>query len=120
MQYLGGVLAVGCDGDLNGVLSMTYMNHQAAFAGGIEELTFNEIELVNGGDRGDATANGAVVGGGAAAAYMTAARFASYGARIGVAGGIAGVIGGAIIGGAIGYAAYEIGKGRDNKSEMAK
>lgn len=99
---------------------MSYMDHRAAFAGEIQELSFDEIDIVNGGDRGDATANGAVVGGAAAAAYMTAARFASYGARIGVAGGIAGVIGGAIIGGAIGYAAYEIGKGRDNKSDRAK
>lgn len=87
----------------------------AIFADGIQELSFDEISIVNGGDRGDATANGAVVGAGAAAAYMTAARYASFGARIGVLGGALGIIGGAIVGGAIGYAAYEIGKARSPK-----
>lgn len=91
---------------------MSYMDHNTAFApaGGIQELSFDEIGQVCGGDRGDATANGAVVGAGAAAAYMTAARYASYGARIGAVGGVLGVIGGAVVGGAIGYIAYEVGK----------
>lgn len=60
-------------------------------------------------DRGDATANGAVAGAGMAAAYMTAARYASYGARIGAVGGAFGIIGGALVGGALGFLAYEVG-----------
>ena len=94
---------------------MAYMDANAVFADGIQELSVDELGIVNGGDRGDATANGAVVGAGAAAAYMTAARFASYGARIGVFGGAMGIIGGAILGGAIGYAAYQIGNARSTK-----
>ena len=94
---------------------MAYMDANAVFADGIQELSFDEIGIVNGGDRGDATANGAVVGAGAAAAYMKAARYASFGARIGVVGGVLGIIGGAIVGGAIGYAAYQIGQARSNR-----
>ena len=88
---------------------MSYMDTHAAFApaGGIQELSFDEIEEVGGG-RQAATANGAVLGAGSAVGYMTAMRFASYGARIGIVGGAVGVIGGAIVGGAIGYVAYTI------------
>lgn len=82
-------------------------------------LTLDEIDLVNGADRGDATANGAVVGGGAAAAGLVAARYASFGARIGVFGGAAGIVGGAIIGGAIGFIAYEIGRERPEQPEVS-
>jgi hypothetical protein len=94
-------------------LFMSYMNTHVAFApaGGIQELSFDEVEEVIGGtDRGVATSAGAIGGGVAAAGYMTALRFASYGARIGVVGGIAGVVGGAVVGGAIGFIAYQIGK----------
>jgi hypothetical protein len=67
----------------------------------MQDLSFDEISMVCGADRGDATAGGAVAGavfGGAAA-----------GAEYGVWGGAGGVIAGAIIGGAIGYIAYSMG-----------
>lgn len=90
---------------------MSYMGHaEFAPASEIQELSFDEVSMVAGGDRGDATAGGAVAGASAASAAMIAARYASYGARIGVVGGVAGVVGGAIVGGLIGYAAYELGK----------
>ncbi len=93
---------------------MSYMDQNVAFAptGGIQELSFDEIDAVGGGNRGDATAGGAVHGATAASGAMIAARYSSVGARIGVIGGIAGIIGGAIVGGAIGYATYEIGEYR--------
>jgi hypothetical protein len=101
---------------------MSYMDAPAAFApaGGIQELSFDEIDVVNGGGRGDATANGAVVGAGAAVGYMTALRFASYGARIGIVGGAVGVIGGAIVGGAIGYVAFTIGSSGSKPSTLTQ
>lgn len=93
---------------------MSYMDQNVAFApaGGIQDLCFDEIDQVGGGNRGDATANGAVNGATTASAGMIAARYSSVGARIGVIGGFAGIMGGAILGGAIGYAAYEIGEYR--------
>ena len=91
---------------------MSYMDQNVAFvpAGGIQDLCFDEIDQVGGGNRGDATAGGAVNGASAASAAMIVARYSSIGARIGIFGGFAGVMGGAIVGGAIGYAAYEIGE----------
>ncbi len=101
---------------------MSYMNTHAAFApaGGIQELSFDEIAHVSAGDRGDATAAGAIGGAAIAGGYMTALRFASYGARIGVLGGAAGIIGGAIVGGAIGYAAYTIGQSGSKPSTLTQ
>ena len=89
---------------------MSYMsNAEFAPASGIQELTFNEIDYVGGGDgaRGNSTAGGAA-----------AARGAAIGARIGVSAGVAGpvaaaagVVAGAVVGGAIGYVAHRIGSG---------
>ncbi|RRQ52512.1 hypothetical protein [Sphingorhabdus wooponensis] len=101
---------------------MSYMNTHAAFApaGGIQELSFDEIAHVGAGDRGSATAAGAIGGFTVAGGYMTALRFASYGARIGILGGAAGIIGGAIVGGAIGFAAYTIGGSGSKPSTLTQ
>lgn len=98
---------------------MAYLTSDNAFAVGIQELTPAEVSVVSAGDRGDATAGGAVSGAMAASAYMTAARFASFGARVGVVGGAAGIIGGAIVGGAIGFIAWEIGNSRSQRTSTS-
>ena len=101
---------------------MSYMDTNAAFVSDreIQELNFDEIDCVFGADRGDATAAGAIGGATVAGGYMTALRFASYGARIGVLGGAAGIIGGAVVGGAIGYVAYNIGQSGSKPSTLSQ
>lgn len=67
----------------------------------MQALSFDEISMVSGADRGDATAAGAVAG------AVTAG--VSMGAEVGVIGGIVGVAAGALIGGMIAYTAYNLG-----------
>lgn len=75
----------------------------------MQTLTLDEVMMVSGGDRGDATAGGAVGGAGAGAAFAIA-RGAGLGLRAGIGLGLAGIVGGAIIGGGIGFIAYQVGK----------
>ena len=79
-----------------------------AMALDVRELTFEEMDWVSGGDRGDATVGAAIAGGGAGWATV---RGASWGARLGGFAGPVGLIGGAILGGFAGYIVYEIGMG---------
>ena len=84
----------------------------------VRDLDEVEIDFVSGGDRGDATASGAVavgIAGGTAgwAVGRGIAQGASWGARFGMfagpAGALIGFVGGAVVGGGVGWAAYEIG-----------
>lgn len=97
---------------------MSFVSQDSFLPGsGISELTLDEQELVMGGNRGSATAGGAVTGAAAASAAMVAARYASFGARIGVVGGGLGIVGGAVVGGLIGFVAYELGKEDDRLTD---
>ncbi len=86
---------------------MSYIDQNVAFAptGGIQELSFDEIGVVNGGDRGDATVAGAFAG--AAAGYRIF-QVASWGARLGAFAGPAGAVIGGIGGGAAAYLIYRL------------
>ena len=84
---------------------MVYMDGDAVFADGIQELSFDEIGIVNGGDRGDATVAGAFAG--AAAGYRIA-QGASWGARLGAFAGPAGAVVGGIGGGTAAYVIYRL------------
>jgi len=65
--------------------------------------------MVSGGDRGDAVANGAVVGGmGGGGAGAAIARAAGAGALRGIGLGALGIIGGAVVFGGIAWAAYTV------------
>lgn len=82
---------------------MTYMDANAVFADGIQELNFDEIDEVNGGDRGDATVAGAFAG--ATAGYRIV-QGASWGARLGAFAGPVGAVVGGIAGGGAAYIIY--------------
>ena len=75
----------------------------------MQVLTMDEISIVSGGDRGDASAAGAVAGGmGGWSAGSAIARAAGMGALRGVGLGLAGMVGGAIIFGGIAYLTYRL------------
>ena len=106
---------------------MSYMDTHAAFApaGGIQELSFDEVLCVGGGNgaRGNSTAGGSVAGAGAGAAagYAAGARAgAQIGGRIGAfAGPVGAVVGlavGAVLGGVIGYVSHTVAAGEPPKT----
>ncbi|UTH75444.1 hypothetical protein [Chromobacterium sp. IIBBL 290-4] len=70
----------------------------------MQELNANEVCMVGGGDRGDATVAGAIAGGTAGASFV---RGAAWGARLGAWGGPLGMVGGAILGGGAAYIVYK-------------
>lgn len=75
----------------------------------MRELTFEQVEVVSGGDRGGAVAAASVTGGMAGgAAGWNIARAAGHGAMRGAAFGLLGVAGGAILFGGIAYISYVI------------
>ena len=86
---------------------MSYMDQNIAFApaGGIQELSFDEIDTVGGSDQGDSTVNGAIAGGTAGYHFMKGAK---WGIKLGRFAGPAGIIGGALVGGASAYFMYQV------------
>lgn len=72
----------------------------------MQVLTLEEVDMVSGGDRGDATVAGAIAGG--TAGFNAIARGSALGVRLGALAGPLGIAGGLIIGGAGGYLLYRI------------
>jgi hypothetical protein len=75
----------------------------------MQTLTMDEISLVSGGDKGDATAGGAIAGGLALGnAGLSIARAAGLGAMRGLGFGLVGVVAGAALFGGIAYFSYAV------------
>lgn len=72
----------------------------------MQALTINEISMVSGGDRGDATVAGSIAGG--TAGWHAIARGSSLGMRLGGFAGPVGMAGGIVLGGLGGYLIYRI------------
>ena len=89
------------------------MDANAAFADGIQELSFDEVTFVAGGsqERGASTAQGAIGGAAIGAALGAAAKGAKTGAKLGTVGGVKGAAIGAVIGGLVGFIAHELADG---------
>ncbi|MGI9251643.1 MAG: hypothetical protein ACR2PR_10665 [Pseudohongiellaceae bacterium] len=74
----------------------------------MRNLTFNEVQIVSGAERGDAAANGAIVGGATGATVGFAMGVAANVSGLALLGPVGIGIGiGIVAGAAIGYAVYE-------------
>ncbi len=80
---------------------MNTLDTQKTFGGEMVELTAEQVEMVSGADRGDATVAGGIAGGGFG--FNVGKNFGPWGAVIGTAVGT-------VAGGFAGYWGYEIGK----------
>jgi hypothetical protein len=75
----------------------------------MRELTFEQIDLVSGGNRAEIVSASAVTGAGSGGVGgWTVARAAGHGAMRGAVFGLAGAVGGAILFGGIAFIAYTI------------
>ncbi|MBQ5947815.1 hypothetical protein [Massilia sp. ST3] len=72
----------------------------------MQVLTFEEISMVSGGDRDDATVAGGIAGG--TAGWHAFARGGALGMRLGVAAGPVGMAGGIILGAGAAFLIYKI------------
>jgi len=92
---------------------MSYMDQNVAVApaGGIQELSFDEVARISGGDIGDSTVAGTFAGAGAG---WRIARGASWGARLGAFAGPVGAVVGGLGGGVIAFAIYRYSSERAN------
>ena len=104
------------------------MDTHAAFApaGGIRELSFDEVLCVGGGHgaRGNSTAAGSVAGAGAgsAAGWAAGSRVGAQivgrvGAFVGPVGAVVGLAVGAVVGGVIGYVSHTVAAGEPPKTK---